>query len=235
MPSDNRKVFGHRKVSSVKIASFSRNLMRWWRRGQRNFPWRSSSASLYHQIVSEVLLQRTRADTVSAFWPNFIERFPSWTSIASSSLEELEQTLKPIGLSKQRAPRLYALAQLMVASNGQFSSLREHVEELPGVGQYIANAILMFAHGRSEPLMDTNMARVLERFFGARKLSDIRDDPFLQTLAREVLKTGPGKNINWAILDFAALLCKSGSPLCDDCPMQIECSFAKRVSRRRPP
>jgi adenine-specific DNA glycosylase len=51
--------------------------------------------------------------------------------------------------------------------------VRRHVKiaSLPGIGQYVANAVLLFAHGRSEPLLDANVARVLERHFGPRRLA----------------------------------------------------------------
>jgi adenine-specific DNA glycosylase len=42
---------------------------------------------------------------------------------------------------------------------------RRQIEALPAVGQYVASAVLLFAHGRPEPLLDANMARVLERVF----------------------------------------------------------------------
>ena len=44
----------------------------------------------------------------------------------------------------------------------------------------VANAILLVCHEQPEPLLDSNMARVIERVFGPRKLADIRYDPYLQ-------------------------------------------------------
>src|ERR1700738_4608788 len=105
----HRVRFGHRSVETRKIRFFRRTLLVWWRSSQRSFPWRFVEASHYHQIVSEVLLQRTKAETVAAFWPTFISRFPSWEALAASSVSEVEEVLRPIGLAKQRAPRLHGL------------------------------------------------------------------------------------------------------------------------------
>jgi A/G-specific adenine glycosylase len=192
-----------------------------------------SGASRYCQIVSEVLLQRTRAETVAAFWPSFYRRFPNWQSLSSASVEEIERVLKPIGMAKQRAPRLFALATAVIRSKGRFSSDRKILEELPGVGQYIANAILLFCHGEEEPLLDVNMARLIERFFGPRKLADIRYDPYLQSLAKAITAGVEARHVNWAILDFASMVCKSRKPLCATCTLRNGCRFWRSNVQKR--
>ena len=94
---------------------------------------------------------------------------------------------------------------------------------MPAVGQYVASAVLLFCHERPEPLIDSNMARVLERYFGSRKLADIRYDPYLQRLARDVVGSDHPTLINWAILDFAALVCTPRNPRCQKCPLNRGC------------
>jgi A/G-specific adenine glycosylase len=214
--------------TSDQIAWFRSHLLSWFEKNQRIFPWRSSHASHYQRVVSEVLLQRTKADTVSLFWRRFISRFPNWTSITRANNSELEIVLRPIGLSRQKAPRLLALAKIIALKGGRFSRDREKVDALPGVGQYIGNAIMLFCHKQATPLLDVNMARTLERFFGPRKLSDIRYDPYLQILSHEVVQGPMAMELNWAVLDFGALICKSQKPLCDKCPLSERCLFYGR-------
>jgi A/G-specific adenine glycosylase len=97
------------------------------------------------------------------------------------------------------------------------------------VGQYVANAVLLFAHGRREPLLDVNVARVLERHFGPRRLADIRYDPYLQALARMVVSSKHPAKVNWALLDLAALICRIRAPLCQECPLSATCrDYARR-------
>ena len=115
----------------------------------------------------------------------------------------------------------------MAKRNGQFPKTRNEIEKIPAIGQYIANAVLMFCHNQPQPLLDVNMARVLERFFGPRQMADIRYDPYLQKLARDVLPRKNFKEFNWAILDFAALVCKKRNPLCNQCCLNKQCSFYK--------
>jgi A/G-specific adenine glycosylase len=115
----------------------------------------------------------------------------------------------------------------MTKRRGVFPRRREEIEKLPNIGQYIANAILLLCHGEPQPLLDVNMARVLERFFGPRTLADIRYDPYLQSLAKAVVNSSDPVLINWAILDHATLICRISGPLCSGCPLSSKCKFAK--------
>lgn len=216
----------HRIPASRTLVKARGLLLGWCNDYGRTFPWRKASVSNYQCIVAEVLLQRTRADTVADFFPRFIEEFPSWKNLGSVSVEHLESYLQPLGLWRRRATSIQALARAMTKRNGRFPKNREAIEELPGIGQYIANAVLLFCHGDSQPLLDANMARVLERVFGPRKLADIRYDPYLQRLAWEVVQCEDPKKLNWAILDLAATLCKIKNPSCEKCPFRSMCLTA---------
>lgn len=93
------------------------------------------------------------------------------------------------------------------------------------MGQYIANAAMTVVHEQQYPLLDVNMARVLERYFGPRKLADIRFDPYLQDLAHSIVDMDEAKEINWAILDFASLICTYKRPVCERCLLQNRCNY----------
>jgi A/G-specific adenine glycosylase len=209
------------------IRYFRTATLRWYLRAGRSFAWRRASAPLYHQIVVEVLLQRTRAETVQAFFPDFLAEYPSWRSLAGSSPSAIGRIVRPIGLWERRGRALHALGMEMARRRGRFPAGREDIEALPAVGQYVANAIELFAFGRPRPLLDAGMARVLERYFGPRRLADIRDDPYLQALAARVARCAKPKEINWAVLDVAATLCRPSNPDCAACPLHRRCRSAR--------
>ena len=218
------------RVNTSKISDFQICIIDWYNNYGRHFPWRRKKTSNYQKIIVEVLLQRTRAETVAIFFPAFIKAFPGWTSLASASENDLQQFLKPMGLWRRRAVSLIAFAQAMAIRRGRFPRTREEIESLPSVGQYIANAIFLFCHGEPHPLLDAGMARVLERVFGERKMADIRYDPYLQKLARDVVSTPDPQLINWAILDLASLICRPKNPKCPVCPLNKICRYAKMGS-----
>src|SRR5690606_36430353 len=102
---------------------------------------------------------------------------------------------------------------------------RQDLESIPFMGQYISNAVELVIFNEPSPLVDVNMARVLERFFGPRMMADIRYDPYLQKLSYLIVKHENAKEINWAILDFAAKVCKSTKPMCNLCILKSSCKF----------
>jgi A/G-specific adenine glycosylase len=209
-----------------RVDAFRNLLLDWFQKEGRAFPWRAQDASPYLRVISEVLLQRTRAETVEKFFPRFIHRFPGWNQLACATDDELRVFLEPIGLWRRRAVSLRLLGREMKARNGHFPSTRDEIETLPGIGQYIASAVMLFCHGSCEALLDVNMARVLERCFGARKLADIRYDPWLQSLSRRVVEHGQATEINWAILDLASKICTIRKPSCASCPIRSCCRYA---------
>jgi A/G-specific adenine glycosylase len=215
-----------------RISWFCQELLAWFHLEGRIFPWREPGRTSYEILVAEILLQRTTAAKVAQAYKVFLERYPSWSSLAHTSLEDLQNHLKPLGLWLQKASVFQSLATSIEERGGSLPGSRGELEQLPGIGQYIANAVLLTFYKQPEPLIDVNMARVLERFFGPRKLADIRYDPYLQTLARRVVSTEDSLQVNWAILDLGALVCKNGVPLCLQCPLRTKCEFYKQSVTR---
>ena len=215
-------------VTAKNISKFQQILLTWYDTDGRHFPWRNKRLTQYQIIIAETLLQRTKAETVSKFYNHFINDFPNWTSLAHADTAAIEQYLKPIGLYRQRAKRLKSLAIEMVKRKGKLPHDRKDLESIPFIGQYIANAIELIIHNQPSPLVDVNMARLLERYFGERKMADIRYDPYLQKLSYKVVNHSRPKQINWAILDFAAIICKP-KPLCVICPLAINCKYYESI------
>ena len=212
-------------VYEADIIFFQKTLLKWYEHYGRSFPWRNKSATNYELIISEVLLQRTKAETVSSFLPQFLKTYPSWKQLGEASERELQESLRPIGLYRQRSKRLYQLAQELKKRKGHFPKNRNEVEDFSMMGQYITNAYELYILKKKAPLLDVNMARLLERFFGKRELVDIRYDPYLQTLAYRIVNIEETKEINWAILDYAAMICKKINPKCSTCPLIKSCKY----------
>ena len=213
-----------------KLTRLRSDLLRWAKREGRDLPWRRPEAKPYEQVVVEVLLQRTTAAAVVRFYYSFFERFPEWESLASAEVEELEEFIRPLGLWRRRATALLGLARYAVAAGANFpKNQREHAS-IPAVGQYVSNAIAMFYHDQPRPLIDVNMARVIERLVRPRRLADIRHDPWLQEAAQWLVACNDARAVNWAVLDFAALVCKARDPLCGSCPVRTRCAYFRRVT-----
>jgi len=213
-PGDDRKILRLRAV-----------LRKWWKANRRMFPWRDPETSQFERICVEVLLQRTRAETVARIYYRFFERFGDWHEIARAPTQEIEVMLRPIGLWRRRASSLKSLAEFASTLNGSFPSEHDALLRIPGIGQYVANAVLLFQHGKASPLLDTNMARVIERYVRPRRLADIRYDPWLQAAAHRLVSARDASVINWAVLDFGAIVCTPVRPRCASCPLARKCRY----------
>jgi A/G-specific adenine glycosylase len=207
------------------LAYFRKSLIKWFEVNKRDFPWREEGVSNYELILSEVLLQRTKAETVGRYYRTFFNRYPNWDSLASSTIEDLEELLRPLGLYRHRARRIYKIAAGYIEKNGKLPRNINELRESSLSSLYIAGAYEIFVLKKRAALLDVNMARVVARVFNHGQIKDIRSDKQLQELAREVTNIKLCKELNWAILDFAAMVCKSSKPSCNDCPLQKRCSF----------
>lgn len=216
------------RPTSKEVARFRAYLLNWFAVNGRSFSWRRPKATVYQRVLPEVLLQRTRAESVAAFLPTFVRDYPSWRAISRANPNNLAQRLRPLGLWRRRTASLLALARAIAHRRGRFPSKREAIERLPGVGQYIANAIQLFAFGKPEPLLDASMARVLERWLGPRRLADIRYDPDLQYAARLLVRCKRSALVSWALLDLAASVCHKRRPDCVHCPVVALCREGRR-------
>jgi len=214
-----------RKLPSRKaLSELTDRLSGWYGINGRRFYWRRSRLRTYVVLITEALLQRTRAETVSRFLPGFLSKYSNWNILAHEDVKALEEALKPIGLQKRRAGTLSRLAHAVASNGGRIPSSEEALFALPGIGQYLLYATRLYGRNEALPLLDESMARLLERYFGQdRALVDIRYDPYLQQLARKVVESGDHKRINWAMLDVAAEYCRPRIPSCTDCPLNSKC------------
>ena len=66
---------------------------------------------------------------------------------------------------------------------------------------------------------------ILERYIRPRSLADIRHDPWLQSASRKAVAGKHPIELNWAILDFGALICLPRTPKCGTCRLAASCNF----------
>ena len=210
-----------------EVAWFRQTLQSWFKLGRRDFPWRSSSDP-YIICIAELFLQQTSANKVADFIGAFTDRFPDWDALVKATPAQIEGVIFPLGIYRRRAETIHSLANAVVKLDG-LPRTRRGLEKLPGIGQYIANVLLVVLQRKRMPFLDINMSRVLERFFGPREMADIRYDPYLQVLARKIVNVRDALSANWMILDFAALVCTKRRPRCLDCPLFERCREAQKT------
>lgn len=210
-------------VSAEKQAHIVTGLLDWFRRHQRDLPWRG--ASPYAVWVSEIMLQQTQVATVIPYFTRFLERFPTLEDLANAPVEEVLKYWAGLGYYA-RARNLLRAAQIVVARyGGQLPDTPEEIETLPGIGRYTAGAILSIAFGKPRPIVDANVIRVLSRVF------ELRGDPkstanqtILWSLAEQLVPDEAPGDFNQALMELGALVCDSSDPRCEQCPLLKVCS-----------
>lgn len=87
-----------RRISKNKIELFQGKILAWFESsGRHHFAWRRKGLTPYQIVIAEVLLQRTKAETIEKFYSTFLAAFPDWATIANIEMPVLEQHLKPVG------------------------------------------------------------------------------------------------------------------------------------------
>jgi len=205
-------------------AHFQRSLIGWFEENGREYPWRHRTGP-YEILLSEVLLQQTNADRVIDVYNKLIREFPDPYALALSEIDKLVSIMKPIGLN-YKAARLKRLGEEIVNRyRGAIPSREDELMRLPGVGQYIANAVLCFAFLCKVPLVDVNVLRLYERIFSLRSVKRrAREDPVVWQFAADMLPDD-FREYNWAVIDFCAKMCLSSCPTCDICPVSWACNW----------
>jgi A/G-specific adenine glycosylase len=218
-----------------RIPWVRKHLLSWFVRNGRSFPWRDPDRTPYEVVVAEILLQRTAAGGVARAYAGFIERYPSWTTLAQAPCEGLEKALRPLGLWRQKALVLHHLAESIEERGGVIPRTRAELERLRGIGPYTASAVLAIVYGRAEPLLDVNMARLLGRFLGSRGSPGAGTKGPLHASALRLVSGKRSLEVNWAALDFGALVCRARRPYCPECPLRTRCrSFMQPQPRTTP-
>ena len=199
-------------------------LLAWYRAAHRDLPWRRTG-DIYAVWVSEVMLQQTRVETVIPYFERFLARFPTVASLAAAPLQDVLKLWEGLGYYG-RARNFHRAAQRVVAEHGgrvpaEYAPFRA----LPGVGDYIAAAVLSIAAGRPLPVVDGNVLRVWARFRGIAE--EVRAAGVVRRIREELQAAIPADapgDFNQALMELGATVCTPVSPRCPACPMAAECA-----------
>jgi A/G-specific adenine glycosylase len=230
-PSSRRRPNGPRVELPAEIEAPSTDDLRWlrnhvrswYRTHGREFAWRESRDP-YDVLIAELLLQRTRADLVPRVFSELQTRFPDSVSLAGADTSEVLEVLRPLGFT-HRSERIPLTAKTLVDRfGGEVPATEEELLSLPGVGRYVANAVLVVAFGLPRPLLDPNVLRVLDRSFGVRSTrSRPRDDVRLWRLVGEVVTGHRPQEVALGLIDLGAVVCRPARPRCFECPLRSRC------------
>ncbi|WP_067782115.1 A/G-specific adenine glycosylase [Actinomyces vulturis] len=202
-------------------------LTQWFHIAERPLAWRAKGTSPWGVLLSEVMSQQTPVSRVEPMWLEWIERWPTPTDLAAASTSDVLAAWGRLGYPR-RALRLHECARaIRDIYGGQLPADIELLEQLPGIGSYTAAAVASFAFHRRAVVLDTNIRRVFARFYGGAALPPPSPRASERHLAAQLLPEDDEDSALWnvSVMELGALLCKSRSPLCDQCPLSERCRW----------
>ncbi len=214
---------------SLDDAKFAQNqLLQWFEVSARTFPWRYDS-NPYHILIVEMMLRRTQARQVVPVYRRFLEKYPDVESLDRAPSEEVASILYPLGLGWRAENFKIVAHEIVIEHHSIIPHDKATLLTLTGVGPYVAEAIRSFAFNERSVIMDTNTVRVAARYFGfdynpeSRRRKDI-----IHAVSHLVTHDNPAKS-NYALLDFAAIVCRARNPIHEQCPLASRCKYYKKT------
>jgi len=186
----------------------ARRVMEWYSVNKRQFPWRVGMRDEWVVALTAILLRKTRAESVAKHYSRIVASIGSPQRALELGVEGIEELLRPLGLHRTRARQIYALAENW-GKGGK-----------SGLGPYALSLIDCLLRGRLVPVVDVNTRRVVSRFFG------IEEARVGEVLAEAVRAAGTCE-LNLALMDLAATVCKPRRPACNKCPLAGLCAYAR--------
>ena len=149
---------GRGEIPQDWIEWVRQELAAWYEASHRDLPWRKRPDP-YHILVSEMMLVQTTVAAVIPFFERFLKRFPDPQTLADADEAEVLKAWEGLGYYR-RARQLQAAARMIVELHqGKIPQDAQAVRALPGVGRYMAGAILSFAFDLPEPIVEANSQR----------------------------------------------------------------------------
>ena len=199
---------------TTNINFFKKELKNWYKKNRRSFEWRDSS-NPWKILLIETLSQQTQIDRADEFYKKFIRKYPTPRDMAKDSKKEVLKLWSGLGYNN-RAIRLHESSKIL--SKYGFDELYPDFTILPGVGPYTNSAILSFAYEKKIVAVDTNIKRIIKRFF---RIDNV--DVFIEKNTDLLLKNFNSRDFNQGLMDLGSTLCTSRNPKCEICPLELSC------------
>jgi endonuclease-3 len=186
------------------------------------------------ELVLTVLSQSTNDRNRDVAYLRLRARLPSWEAVMRAPVGEVEEAIRPGGISKVKSARIQAILRAIAddpRDPGHALSLdwlkdapiaegRDYLTALPGVGRKTAACVLLFAYGRRDVPVDTHVSRV-----GMRLELLQPGAPFERLHDQMLALTPPGEELELHVnlLRHGRRTCYARKPACGECSLARMC------------
>jgi endonuclease-3 len=186
------------------------------------------------ELILTVLSQSTNDRNRDVAFLRLRTRFPAWGAVRDAPVQEIEEAIRPGGISKVKSVRIQAILGAITEDprdpphelsldwlpRAPLGDARDYLLALPGVGRKTAACVLLFAYGLRDVPVDTHVSRV----GGRLHLLDSRA-PFERLHDQMLALTPPGQELELHVnlLRHGRRTCHARSPACNRCALARMC------------
>jgi endonuclease-3 len=196
------------------------------------------------ELILTVLSQSTNDRNRDVAYLRLRARFASWEAVRDAPVAQIEEAIRPGGISRVKAVRIKAILTAIAADprdpphelsldwlpRAPLSEARDYLVALPGVGRKTAACVLLFAYGLREVPVDTHVSRVAARLglLPARASSRELHDRMLALTPR-----GQELELHVNLLRHGRRTCHARQPACHRCALARMCPSAYTFEQPR--
>ena len=198
----------------------------WYASAARDLPWRRPGVDAWAVLVSEVMLQQTPVARVEPVWRDWLARWPSPAALAEATPADVIRAWGKLGYPRRALRLREAAAAVVTRHGGVVPHEVPELEALPGVGTYTARAVACFGYGSPQPVVDTNVRRVVARLVhGSAEAGNARAADLADIAALAPAQPERAVRFSVAVMELGALVCVAGTPRCGACPVRDRCAW----------
>jgi len=167
--------------------------------------------------------QQTTLAVVLPKFTQFIQQLPTVDALANCDEEKLHQLWAGLGYYA-RARNLKKGAEFIVNRlNGRFPQSYREWLQIPGCGEYTAAAIASICLNEKVPCIDGNVLRVVSRLLALQDVWSAAGRSRIQDYLTQIVPSDRPGDFNQAMMELGATICRKAKPLCDLCPLRMQC------------
>lgn len=177
-------------------------------------------------LIAVMLSAQTTDASVNRLTTHLFQTYHSVEDYANASLSQLENDIKSIGLYRNKAKNIKAMAQKLIDDyQGKVPCDHEALQTLPGVGRKTANVVVSEGFKVPAIAVDTHVERISKRLGIALKKDSVL------TVEKKLMKSVPKERwikTHHQMIFFGRYHCKAMNPCCKDCHLIDICKETKR-------
>ena len=179
------------------------------------------------ELVLTVLSQSTNDRNRDVAFGRLRERFASWEAVRHAPVEEIEEAIRPGGISRVKSARIQAILEaigdpldLSWMHDAPVQQSRDYLCALPGVGRKTAACVLLFSFGLRDVPVDTHVSRVGTRLHLLRAKAPFEE---LHDAMVDLTPAGAELELHVNLLRHGRRTCHAQHPACGECALRRMC------------